>query len=112
MFKKNKNGNKDFTNDAPEIYSMDDIAYTSDEAIHDRIDRLESERNRLTGAGRDPYLWEVEIAYLRREDIIRNDREHAHIEFTQRSGGRDPSGNVELNNVTKTEESGGLEKLS
>jgi len=112
MFKKNKNVNKDFANEAPEIYSMDDIAYTSDEAIHDRIDRLEGERNRLSGAGRDPYLWEVEIAYLRREDIIRNDREHAHMEFTQRSSGRDSSGDVDLNTVTKIEESGGLEKLS
>ena len=68
------NFNKDFANEGPEVYNMDDIGYMSDEAIYDRAGRLENERNRLVASGRDTYLWEVELAYLRREQQLRRER--------------------------------------
>ena len=67
MSKKNKSFNKNFSNEAPEIHNMDDIGYMTDESIYERSNRLENERNWLLSAGKDPLLWEVEIAYLRRE---------------------------------------------
>lgn len=98
MSKKNKNFNKDFGNEAPEIYGMDDIGYMADEAIHDRANRLENERNRLVGQGRDPYLWEVEIAYLRREQQLRQTRAERHAEFVQKFGHVNPE-NMNLDKV-------------
>jgi len=86
MSKKNKNFNKDFGNEAPEVYNMDDIGYMSDEAIHDRGNRLENERNRLVSMGKDPYFWEVELAYLRREQQLRQTRADRHVEFVQTFG--------------------------
>ena len=84
MSKKNKSFNKNFSNEAPEIYNMDDIGYMAEEALHDRANRLENERNRLQSSGKDTYLWEVEIAYLRREQDMRKTRAEAHAEFLQK----------------------------
>lgn len=84
MSKKNKNFNKDFASESPEIYNTDDIGYMPDEAINDRANRLESERNRLVSMGKDPYLWEVEIAYLRREQQVRHVRAECHAEFLKK----------------------------
>lgn len=83
MSKKNKS-NKNFGNEMPEIYNMDDIGYMADEAIHDRAQRLENERNRLVSTNKDPYLWEVEIAYLRREEQLRQTRAERHAEFVKK----------------------------
>jgi len=84
MSKKNKNFNKNFSNDAPEIYNMDDIGYMVDEAIHDRATRLEHEKSRLVAMNRDPYLWEVELAYLQREQDLRQTRAALHAEFVKK----------------------------
>jgi len=83
MSKKNKSA-KNFGNETPEIYNMDDIGYMTDEAIHDRTNRLEHERNRLGLLNRDPYLWEIEIAYLRREEQLRQTRAERHAEFMKK----------------------------
>ena len=80
MSKKNKN----FGNENPEIYNMDDIGYMTDEALYDRANRLENDRNRVVASGRDPYLWEVEIAYLRREQSMRRTRAELHQEYVQK----------------------------
>lgn len=84
MSKKNKNFNKNFGNDAPEMYNMDDIGYMADEAIHDRVNRLEFERNKLVSMSKDPYLWEVELAYLQREKNLRQTRAEAHLEYIKK----------------------------
>lgn len=83
MSKKNKS-NKNIGNETPDIYNMDDIGYMADEAIHDRASRLEHERNRLVSVNKDPYLWEVEIAYLRREEQLRQTRAERHAEFVKK----------------------------
>lgn len=84
MSKKNKNFNKHFGNEAPEIYSTDDIGYMADEALHDRASRLEFERNKLVSMNKDPYLWEVELAYLQREQSLRQTRAEKHAEFIKK----------------------------
>lgn len=112
MSKKNKNFNKDFSNEAPEIYSMDDIGYMADEAIHDRANRLENERNRLSSMGTDPYLWEVEIAYLRREQQLRQTRAEKHVEFMQKFGHQANPGDLDLNVVASDTGVVGTEELN
>lgn len=84
MSKKNKNFNKNFGNEAPEIYNMDDIGYMADEAIHDRTSRLEFERGKLISMNKDPHLWEVELAYLQREQGLRQTRAAAHADFLKK----------------------------
>lgn len=85
MSKKNKSI-RNFGNEAPEVYNMDDIGYMADEAIHDRAQRLENERNRLVSMSRDPYLWEIELAYLRREQELRQTRANFHAEYLKGVG--------------------------
>jgi len=84
MSKKNKGFNKDFRADAPELIPADELRYMPDEAIHAIANRLESERNRLLNASRDPHLWEVEIAYLRREQELRQIRFEHHQKYLQK----------------------------
>jgi hypothetical protein len=98
IFKKGNNKmsnkkSKNFSKDAPEIYNMDDIGYMSDDALYDRANRLENERSRMLNSGREPYLWEVEIAYLRREQTMRKTRTDIHQEYLQKF-----SANVKNNN--------------
>lgn len=100
MSKRNKDFGKNFISDAPEVYNMDDIGYMSDEAIHDRGSSLENEKNRLVAMGKDPYLWEVEMAYLRREQQLRQTRAARHAEFTQRFGKLNPE-NLDLDKVAE-----------
>lgn len=63
---------------------MDDIGYMSDEAIHDRATRLEHERSRHVATRGEPYLWEVELAYLQREQNLRQTRAALHAEFVKK----------------------------
>jgi len=84
MSKKNKNFDSDFRNDGPEVHNMDDIGYMTDEALYDRANRLENDRNRAIASGRDSYFWEVEIAYLRREQTLRQSRAEVHQEFLKK----------------------------
>jgi hypothetical protein len=65
----------------PEVVSYDDIGYLSDETIFDRLSRLENDRIQVLNAGLDTYAWEVEIAYLRREQQIRNVRLERHSQY-------------------------------
>lgn len=81
MTKKNK---KNYTVELPEIYNMDDIGYMSDEALYDRSSRLESERSKLVASGYDAYAWEVEVAYVQREQNIRRTRAEAHADYLRK----------------------------
>jgi hypothetical protein len=91
MSKKNKNFNKEFVTDAPEIISTDEIGYMPDELLQTISNRLESERSRVVNSGRDPLLWEVEIAYLRREQDMRKIRNERHAEYLQKFSTQDES---------------------
>lgn len=60
--------------DGPAIITIDDLAVMTDDELSGRANRFEAERNRV----RDQYPWEVEIAYVRREQQIRRQRADAH----------------------------------
>lgn len=61
----------------PQVINIDDIAVMTDEELNARASRYENERNRV----RDPQPWEVEIAYIRREQQIRKVRAQAHADW-------------------------------
>ncbi len=86
MSKKNKHANKNFDTEAPDVYNMDDIGYMVDDAIRDRANHLENERNYLLSVGGDAYSYELELAYLQREQQIRLARGEQHAKFIQRFG--------------------------
>jgi hypothetical protein len=83
MAKKNKS-HKNFNVEIPEVYNMDDIGYMPDEALRERYARLDSERGRLAANGYDPRLWEVELAYVQREQGIRMSRSELHADYIRK----------------------------
>lgn len=96
MSKKNKHSDRDFSKnrskcpiDPPEVMNMEDIGYFSDEVLFDLTSKLESEKNQVASAGHDPYAWEVEIAYLHREQHLRNLRNKLHEEYMKTVGYED-----------------------
>ena len=62
----------------PEVTNMDDIALLIDEDLVTRISSLEEGRNKAVSSGQDPYYWEVELAYFRREYSLRKTRKDIH----------------------------------
>lgn len=62
----------------PQVVNVDDIAVFSDEELYARLTSMESDRTKVVESRFDPMLWEVEIAYLRREMGIRRQRREAH----------------------------------
>jgi hypothetical protein len=62
----------------PEVVNMDETALVPDEELFSRLNQLESDRLKVIDGNFDPYLWEIEIAYLRRESQIRRQRREAH----------------------------------
>lgn len=70
--------------DFPQVSNMDDIGYMLDEAINDKVNRLENERNKLLEMKLDPRQWEVEIAYFRREQQMRKIRYDRHQTYLQK----------------------------
>jgi hypothetical protein len=65
----------------PEIVTIDDLALFEDDELSDRASLLENERNRLIKSHNHPIDWEVEIAYVRREQQIRKIRKDAHSDW-------------------------------
>ena len=65
----------------PDIHNMDVISYMTDDEIASLVSRLESERNHVLNRGQDPYLWEIEISYFRREQQLRKVRAERHMEY-------------------------------
>lgn len=68
-------------NHSPAIFNMDDLGYSSDEELFSLAGRLESERSQLLSRGLDPYQWEVEISYVRREQQLRKLRAERHADW-------------------------------
>ncbi len=62
----------------PEVTNMDILAILSDEEVYSRVSHLESDRQKVVDFRLDPFRWEVEIAYLRREMGIRKTRREVH----------------------------------
>jgi len=81
-----KKFNKDVEFGTPEIITVDEIGYMTEDALRDRGNRLEMERNQLAASGKNPYLWEVELAYIQREQNIRKSRSEFHLEYLKKFG--------------------------
>lgn len=62
----------------PTAANIDDIAVYSDEELFSRLSGMENDRLKVAESRFDPTLWEIEIAYLRREMGIRRQRREAH----------------------------------
>ncbi len=65
----------------PNVINMDDIAILSDEELMSRMTNLENDRVKVIDSRFDPMLWEIEIAYYRREVGIRRQRRELHEIF-------------------------------
>lgn len=60
---------------------MDDIAYMSDEELAALWRDLDESHQKIVCCNMDAMPWEVELAYLRREQLIRRERREAHEEY-------------------------------
>lgn len=69
------------TVELPDIAHMDDLALLSDEELVGRAGRLEADRRRAASTMNNLTPWEVEIAYVRREQQLRDTRTQLHAEF-------------------------------
>ena len=73
--------------DVPQVINMDEIARYLDDDLYQKITHLENDRNKVVDARMDPSLWEIEIAYLRREAGIRKSRRELHEIFLKENAG-------------------------
>lgn len=71
----------------PDVANMDDLAMMGDEELAERANRLEGGRRRAASVSSDLRPWEVEVAYVRREQGLRAQRAAAHAEFVRLTGG-------------------------
>lgn len=69
------------TIELPDVINMDDLALLSDEELSGRAGRLEADRRRVASSSSDLVPWEIEIAYVRREQQIREVRAVRHREY-------------------------------
>ena len=60
---------------------MDLLACGLDDELTSRLQTLESDRGKINDAGFDPTMWEVEVAYVRRELQIRRARRELHDQY-------------------------------
>ena len=69
----------------PETIDIDVLGSMQDEDLIHRLRALEEDRTRALADGRyDPRPWEVEVAYVRREQQIRRLRRDTHAEWAWR----------------------------
>jgi len=86
MSKKNKKSvgqgqSQRYPVEAPYVVDMEVLAYSSDDELRERNNYLNSTKEQVVRAGLDPYLWEVELAYVHREMGIRDTRHAAHERY-------------------------------
>lgn len=81
--KKKVVGNRGIELNAPEVISHDELALFTDEDLARRFSQLDSERVR---AGDSALPWEVEIAYIQREQGIRERGRQIHLEYMKGPG--------------------------
>lgn len=81
---KNQNQNRNFPRVeilAPQMIDMDSLAYFSDQDLDRRRSNLDDDRMKAVYSGVDSYAWEVELAYLQRENDIRRTRRVMHEQY-------------------------------
>lgn len=79
-----RSGRRQFS--SPQRVDIDVLAGMSDEDLVTRFRAIDDDRIRAFESGRDDTApWEVELAYVRREQQIRRGRRACHTEFMRRS---------------------------
>lgn len=76
-----------FQNQGPEVVDMDALASMSDDELLNRLQRLDNEREGMRESRVQTREWEIEIAYVRREQQLRRARREAHDLFLQANRG-------------------------
>ena len=69
---------------APEVINMDVLSVMQDKDLATRHRDIDEERVLAQEMGYSTLQWEVELAYIKREQQIRNERRQAHAEITAR----------------------------
>lgn len=67
----------------PDVIGMDEIANMADEDLLDRLRTLEEDVGRVAYVRMDTYLWDVELAYIRREQMLRRYRRELHEQYVR-----------------------------
>ena len=70
----------------PEIVDIDVLGGMQDEDLILHLRALDDDRLRASEIGYDQLPWEVELAYVRREQQIRRTRRDVHQEISHREG--------------------------
>jgi hypothetical protein len=89
MSKKNKRSHHDSNNfsncpvDRPLVVDMDTLAYATDEELREREKMLSYDKDVVIRSGFDPYHWEVELAYVLREQNVREVRRIFHEKYVR-----------------------------
>lgn len=65
----------------PEVVNMDVLGVMLDDEVYARSYSLESDRLQVLKAGMDTRLWDIELAYVKRELQMRSSRRQAHDRF-------------------------------
>jgi glutamyl-tRNA reductase len=65
----------------PEIINMDILSNILDEELRNRERELSQGRDIVSKSGFDPYSWEVELAYVQRERMIRDNWRVNHEKY-------------------------------
>lgn len=73
-----KKRNVQQNNLGPDVIDMDTLSSMSDDELSNRFQRLEGERESLREQRVYTREWEVEIAYVRREQQLRRTRRELH----------------------------------
>ena len=60
---------------------METLSYADDSFLRERFHHLVSARDSAQRSGYDTYTWDVEIAYLQRETMLREDRRISHERY-------------------------------
>lgn len=70
--------------EVPTAMNADELAYMSDQDLSSRCYALASDRMKVVNSRMNPRPWEVELAYVQREMMMRNERHALHMKFLDR----------------------------
>jgi len=79
--KSSQKNNYSENNNFPQVVDIDKLAYANDDDLANHSSYLRAERERATRLGMNPTPWDIEICYVQREMMIREDRRLAHEKY-------------------------------
>jgi hypothetical protein len=87
LAKTQKKSQRRYTFDVPEVINMDELALFTDEDLAKRANVLEVERQKV---GAEAVPWEVELAYIQREQGIREFGGQLHADYLRKVPADEP----------------------